>query len=79
MTDVAYAVSSDTAYRQHEKVRLEQELNGYLIPKSARKAMKARLDSSSVCDSSNEAMDTTQTILSSQKMQLSPYNAPNKF
>ena len=68
MTDAAYATSAETAYRQHEKARLEQELNGYLIPKSARKAMKARLDSSSVCDSSNEVMDTTQAILASQKM-----------
>ena len=58
-TDAAYGISTESASRVNEKTRYEKELSGYLIPQSARKCMQAYLDSSSVCDSSNEAMDTT--------------------
>ena len=75
-TDAAYGITTDSTTRVNEKARFEQELNGYLIPQTVRKGMQAYLDSSSVCDSSNDAMDTTQAIMSQQKVLQSPRNAP---
>ena len=79
-TDAAYGITTANTSHNKEKTKYEQELSGYLIPQSARMCMRAYLDSSSVCDSSNEVMDTTQTIMSKQKVLLqSPRNAPNNF